>query len=240
MANFCLHPRKSGHMTSPRHTYMTTSTPPLGNHSKHAGWHGISGCLDSNPDEGMPTMPRFGWMTPPPPLAPIVNTDTTRVSTVMSHTARIHTLLSTRGRLHGQTPLRPLDGGQLHTDLTSASPSALVCPSDYSAPRAPPTEALKRPEKSFTDGNGPCWTVSQLSCLNRFLPPRPNLTCSHRPIGTTPADHSETPLSPLHPIRHPPPGPPHHQPHVTVSTGFISGGLKSGPKPALPHSSALK
>ena len=130
MANFCLHPIKSGHMTSPRHTHMITSTPPLGNHSKHADWHGISGCLDSNPDKGMPTMPRFGKMTSPLPLAPIVNTDTTRVSTVMSYTARTHTLLSTRGRPHGPTPLRPPDGGQLHTDVTSA----LVCPSHYSAP----------------------------------------------------------------------------------------------------------
>ena len=71
MANFWLCPIKSGHMTSPRHTHMITSTPPLGNHPKHAVWHGISGCLGSNSDKGMPTMPGFGTMTSPCPLLPL-------------------------------------------------------------------------------------------------------------------------------------------------------------------------
>ena len=134
LASLCLHLITSGHMTSLRHTHMITSTPPLEDHSKNADWHGISGCLDSNPDEDMPTTPHFGIMTSPLPHAPIVNTDTTPVSTVMSLTAHMHTLLSARGRLHGPTPLRPPAGGQQHTDVIPASPGALVCPSRYSPP----------------------------------------------------------------------------------------------------------
>ena len=68
---------------------------------------------------------------------------------------------------------------------------------------------------------------------------------SSKPNPFTPSDWNDShrplrdPCVVIAPRQTPPPAP-HRQPHVTVSTDFVSGGLKSGPKPALPHSLALK